>query len=850
MGPTRLISAAVSVPFAARRLALAIGPRLFNRRFAFALAAAAILVSKVVHIYFHLSSIPSDDLLHWGASFFLQDTLALILLRVLIDGQLVATIAATAFISFVLLLAFISLTFSATAGSELQWRNVALAGDSSSWGMMVTGLMSAALITAGLLVLAALTQSLVYVAVGVAWDLVKWPVSMVLSRFSPRRRPSPAVSEYKHLPQKDLESSPDFSSQSEDGWESSSQEPGSGGSPRSTRLLYFVVAIAIFVQVFTTLFRPDDTSLAYMSWTLPLMPFVDFRSSSTLTSLLASSSNVNGTLDNATALASPIPFPWLPKDTPLPGFEDWYTEGAHHYSAKADPLKISNLDDPLIPALRAINLADIAIRHVMLIKLESTRKDVFPIKKSGMPYERLAGTHKNNTLPKEGIQLLANLTPTAKFLTGDHQDGFEGNETQPQPARRRGGLNANNAYTTSTYTLKSLAGTICGLSPLAADFNLEQAHHIYQPCLPHIFGALNSIDHSDDGAPKDDDFTSYKWTSSFMQSVTFRYDKQDKLMPRLGYADDKLIDWWYLKGEPKFGVVNISDVNYYGMPEVAVEDYIRDAFDMAKEKNERVFLSHLTSTTHHAFGMPEEEKYVSLTDDKDWDDLSHYVNAVGYVDRWLSKILGILDEKGVANETLLVLVGDHGLSIAERGTITPYSNPHVANYHVPLVMSHPKLPPINIDDAVHSLQILPTILDLLVETGSLSKSESQAARDLARNYEGQSLLRPLRKYSEHNGQGSWQITVMNPGGSTLAVRDARQPLWRLIVPVFGNYEWRFTDLSTDPHEEKPISSFDLKALMRSLGSENGTVTSKWVEEAAVVTQWWASENYRRWRYEP
>ncbi|OAQ77864.1 sulfatase domain-containingprotein [Purpureocillium lilacinum] len=850
MGPTRFASAAVSVPFAIRRFMLAILPRLINRRFAFALAAAAILVTKVAHVYFHLDAIPTRDLIRWGSSFFLQDTLVLVILRVLIDGQAVASIAASFFISFVVLLAFISLTFATTAGSELQWRNVTLAGDSSSWGMMVTGLVSAALVLAGLLVLAAVSQAVFYTAAGIALDILKWPVSALLSRFSTNQGEIPATSEYKHLPQKDLESSTEYLYQSDDGWESSSQDT-TPAPARSPRLLYVVVGVGIFAQIFTTLLRPDDTSLVYMSWTLPLMPFVDFaHSSSSLSSLLASSSNVNGTLDNATALTKPIQFSWLPKDTPLPGFEDWYTEGKEHYSAQEDPLKISNLDDPLLPALRDINLADVPIRHVMLIKLESTRKDVFPIKKSGKPYTRLAGTHKNKTLPEEANKLLANLTPAAKFLTGDHDDGFEGNDTKPEPNRRRGGINANNAFTTSTYTLKSLAGTLCGLSPLAADFNLEHAHHVYQPCLPHIFGAFNSLDHSRDHTPKAGAFTPYKWRSSFMQSVTFRYDKQDKLMPRLGYTDENLMDWWYLKGTPKFGPVNISDVNYYGMPEVAIEDYIRDAFDEAKKNNERVFLSHLTSTTHHAFGIPEEEKYVPLTEDKDWNDLSHYLNAVGYVDRWLQKILGILDEKGVANETLLVLVGDHGLSIAEKGTITPYSNPHVANYHVPLVLSHPKLPQINIDDAVHSTQILPTILDLLVETGSLSKSKSKAARDLARNYEGQSLLRPLRKFSERNSQGAWQITVMNPGGSTLAVRDARQPNWRLIVPVFGNYEWRFTDLTDDPHEEHPISSFDLKALMRTLGSENGTDTSRWVEEAAVVTRWWANENYKRWRFHP
>ena len=629
-------------------------------------------------------------------------------------------------------------------------------------------------------------------------------------------------------------------------------------SSRQGALLYVLVGIMMMAQIVSTLFRPADISLIYMSWTLPLMPWVDFaHATPTLASLLAFSSNVNDVLDNHTALAKPIALSWLPKESPLAGFEDWYDAEKEHYSAAADPLKLSNLDDNLLPALRDVNLGDVSIRHVVLVKLESTRKDVFPIKKNGIIWERLVGTFKNKSLPEEAQKRLASLTPIAKFLTGDHDDGFgDGGFADgaflDEQKKSRGGINVNNAYTTSTYTLKSLVGTLCGLSPLAADFNVEQAHHIYQPCLAHIFEAFGKLDSDSAQKPIKNDFTSFKWKSSFMQSVTDRYDKQDHLMPVLGYAkgEGRMVDWWYLKGPSKFGPVNLTDVNYYGMPEVAVEDFIRDAFAVAKQTNERVFLSHLTSTTHHAFGIPEEEKYVSLIDDREWDDLSHYLNAVGYVDRWLGKILGILESEGVADETLLILVGDHGLSIAEHGTITPYSNPHVANYHVPLVISHPKLPQVDINDPVTSLQILPTILDLLIATGSLSKSQQQAARDLIPNYEGQSLLRPLRKFSEVTGQGDWQFTVMNPGGSTLAVRDARQPNWRLIVPVFGNYEWRFTDLATDPLEKNATLSFDFERLLKTLESKHGAEAARWAEEAAVVTRWWANENHKRWRYVP
>lgn len=53
------------------------------------------------------------------------------------------------------------------------------------------------------------------------------------------------------------------------------------------------------------------------------------------------------------------------------------------------------------------------------------------------------------------------------------------------------GISANKDYTAGTYTLKSIAGTVCGVNPLAINYNVEYQHNIYQPCLPHIFGVLS-----------------------------------------------------------------------------------------------------------------------------------------------------------------------------------------------------------------------------------------------------------------------------------------------------------------------------------------------------------------------
>jgi hypothetical protein len=612
-----------------------------------------------------------------------------------------------------------------------------------------------------------------------------------------------------------------------------------------TWLFYTVVGIFLVTQAILSTIRPVESSLIFMSWTPILLPFIDFvHSSPTLASLLPHyGHSIGWGWDNETALAEPIRWSWLP-NTPLPGFEDWYEPGMDHYNAAQDPLKISNLEDDLLASLRG-KLGDVDIRHVLLVKLESTRKDVFPIKKDGQIWQKLAETWENGILPEQVQKRLANLTQNANYLTGDYNDGFEHNTT-----RRRGGINVNNDHTTGTYTLKSLPGTICGITPLVADFNIEYENHVYQPCLPHIFNAFNALDHSKDNT-NPGEFLNYPWRNSFMMSVTNTYDKQDLLMPKIGYKEEELVHKEYLQSDrAKFGKNTMPEINYSGMAEYAVQDYIRDAFKTANEKNERLFLTHLTSTAHHPFKMPEEEVYVPLAPEGKLDDLSQYVNTVGYVDRWLGKILQIVEEEGASNNTLVVMVGDHGLSVPETGAVTPYYQPNIGNFHVPLVISHPKLPPIDINTPVNSISVLPTILDLLIETGSLSKSDRQAARDLVANYEGQSLIRPLQSSSKHTGQADWQFSVMNTGRAQISTRSARATKWRLVVPVIKDIEWRFTNLELDPHEKNGVVSFDFVTFLGSVEKKYGADAAQWAEEAAFMTRWWVDENAKRWRYTP
>ncbi|KAH0493846.1 hypothetical protein TgHK011_000492 [Trichoderma gracile] len=840
------------------RILSAFAARFANRQFLFAICVVAITSGKLVHIYAHITALAFRSLARWGLTFFTQDTAFIMLIRLLLDTEIypwrwlriVLTTLATLLVTIVLALAAINNAFFVVAGSEPHWRNAGLASNASSWKLAVTGLFTCLIVLAIILGISWVTQDIFYYLAGLALDILKWPFAFVYSKIPQRMRPAAANVRYAHIPQQDVEGGSELMGKEDDDIDSSGSSVVSDArrATKWTTALYVLVGFSLLLQVLLYIVRPSEGSYTYMSWTLPLLPFADFAHSSPILAALTPVYDVSigWNWDNRTALVEPIRWEWLPKD-PLPGFQDWYTAEETHYRASQDPLKISNLKNDVLPELRD-KLANITIKNVVLIKLESTRKDAFPVKKDGLFYQLAAESFENGTLPETAEKKISTLTPTANFLTGDYEDGFEHKEK-----KRRGGLNANNCHTSASYTLKSLTGTLCGLSPLVADFNAEVSHHIYQPCLPHIFDAMNlGLGNSSKDGDKND-FTSHKWKSSFMMSVTNGFDKQDQLMVQLGFPRNNTVSKEYLKSDDaKFGKVDVEDINYYGMPEYVIEDYVRDAFKSAKENNERVFLTHLTSTTHHPFGLPEDVEHVPITSEESskLDNVSKYLNAIGFVDRWLQKILDILDEQGVADETLVIFVGDHGLAVPENDGITPYYNTNIGNFHVPLVFSHPQLPAIDINDAVISYQILPTVLDLLLETGSLSSSQTQIAKDMIDNYEGQSMLRSLINVNDKTGQPNWQFSVMNPGRATVAVRDSREPHWRLTVPIIENTEWRFTDLDTEPHEEKHLVAFDFPGFLQKIEQERSVEAAHWAEQAAFVARWWVEENSMRWHYNP
>lgn len=574
----------------------------------------------------------------------------------------------------------------------------------------------------------------------------------------------------------------------------------------------------------------------------------------------------------------------------------WYLcsggEDGGFYNPKSDPLKISNLGREIYdPLKKAFEEHSVAIDNVILLTLESGRKDMFPMQPNTPLFDSLLASHPEENRDS-AIDRLISSTPIAQILTGERVKDSQGklmdlsNATWENTAEEgMGGLNVRGALTGSTLTFKSILGSHCGVNPLPVDMLEESMLEIYQPCLPQLFEAFNKAKENTPHPSREtekvldrkslsnqSESLKYPWKSVFMQSITDDYDRQDILNDHMGFKH-KVVRSTLKDHESRYQAQG-EEINYFGYAETELKPYIRDLFEEAAINKTRIFLSHVTSTTHHPWSTPEDfemESYMGHEGTVNHDLMNNYINAARFVDNWLGDLMTMLDETGIANSTLVVIVGDHGQAFGEdnKDMTGTYNNPHISNFRVPLVFRHPHMPRIDITANATALSIIPTVLDMLVQSGSLNSRDAEIASAVLPEYQGQSLIRPFTSHIRENGglqsdevkhersrrddienlqtKSVWNFGLINAGGAMLSVTAADTP-YRLILPIKDDFEYVFTHLGEDPGEVSPSKSWSFSEIVEEAGSKFGNEAATWLEDAEKVGKWYVNDQRRIWGY--
>ena len=186
-----------------------------------------------------------------------------------------------------------------------------------------------------------------------------------------------------------------------------------------------------------------------------------------------------------------------------------------------------------------------------------------------------------------------------------------------------------------------------------------------------------------------------------------------------------------------------------------------------------------------------------------------YDQEIRHVDDGVSDVLATLDETGLAENTLVVLIADHGECMTEHGVMYDHHGLYAENVHVPLIARLPGRIPAGrcVEQLIQHQDILPT----LCEAADLKLPElsGDAAKDIPRVIDGKSAwgimtsqrgrenetLSDLYVAEECTWQKKW---VMRNGGFHFIL--ARQEDW-YRSPMRELY-----DLKTDPGQTHNIAA--------------------------------------------
>ncbi len=112
-----------------------------------------------------------------------------------------------------------------------------------------------------------------------------------------------------------------------------------------------------------------------------------------------------------------------------------------------------------------------------------------------------------------------------------------------------------------------------------------------------------------------------------------------------------------------------------------------------------------------------------------------YKGEISYVDSEIGRLLALLDELGIADDTIVVLVADHGESMTEKNIYFCHAGIYNQVLHVPLIMRWPNHIPAGhrVRSLTTSVDIYPSLLSLMslnAPTAGLSGQDlSPAFRD-------------------------------------------------------------------------------------------------------------------------
>jgi phosphoglycerol transferase MdoB-like AlkP superfamily enzyme len=323
-----------------------------------------------------------------------------------------------------------------------------------------------------------------------------------------------------------------------------------------------------------------------------------------------------------------------------------------------------------------------------------------------------------------------------------------------------------NAYTTYPETIRSFFATQCAVSP-ALDTPAEAYEPAHTPALAEIL-------------------TANGYRTGLFHPGRFRYLGMEEVLRHRGYQTREDAGDIGGERESSFGIDEASAVR-------------RMLAWLDERPGEPFLLTYMPIAGHHPYDAPLPHSFPDDT------DAGRYRNALHYADDSLATLLDGLRERGLEDNTLFVICGDHGEAFGQHeGNYGHTLFLYEENVRVPLLVAAPGLTDgVRVGRVASLVDLAPTVLDLL---GLPAPAE----------YQGRSLL---------GAEPRMALFCTDYSLGLVGLRDGR---WKAIHELDSGRTQLF-DLRDDPGEKCDLS-------------EN------WPERTAVygehLRRWAAAQKYR------
>ncbi len=258
----------------------------------------------------------------------------------------------------------------------------------------------------------------------------------------------------------------------------------------------------------------------------------------------------------------------------------------------------------------------------------------------------------------------------------------------------------------------------------------------------------------------------------------------------------KQLDTLAQTGKPFFLAVGFHKPHLpFVAPKKYWDLYDRDKIQVAKFQK----LSEGTpEIAYHSFG--ELRAFSDIDDNLTYGDtlpltkqkeLIHgYMAGISYIDAQIGKLLKRLEEKGILNNTVIVLWGDHGYHLGDHTEWCKHSNFQQAT-RIPMIVTGPGVPKgIKVDEPVELLDLFPTIFDI-------------AGVPIPGQIEGKSLVPLFKPETKHKILQDFAVSEYHRNGNKVEGYSIRTKRYR-YTEWHGNYYKSFK-----PYKETNIVGREL-----------------------------------------